>query len=80
MRDIRQKGLADLNAHPFDEAIEKKWTDAWQFYANTIRFVSAMGCGGDYGVYADGRYHLTQALLEINDWRELQERVAAKSK
>jgi hydroxylamine dehydrogenase len=80
MRDIWQKGLADLDANPFDEAIEKKWTDIWQFYANTIRFASAMGCGGDYGVYADGRYQLTQALLEMNDWRVLQEKVAANSK
>jgi hypothetical protein len=80
MRDIWQKGLADLNANPFDEAIEKKWTDIWQFYANAARFASAMGCGGDYGVYADGRYQLTQALLEMNDWRLLQEKVAANSK
>jgi hypothetical protein len=79
MRDIWQKGLADLNANPFDEFIEKKWTDTWQFYANTIRFASAMGCGGDYGVYADGRYQLTRTLLEMNDWRVLQEKVAAKS-
>ena len=76
MREIWQKGFADLNTNPFDEAIEKKWTDAWQFYANTIRFASAMGCGGDYGVYADGRYQLTQTLLEINDWRVLQEKAA----
>jgi hydroxylamine dehydrogenase len=79
MRDIWQKGLADLDANPFDEAIEKKWTDTWQFYANTIRFASAMGCGGDYGVYADGRYQLTQAMLEMNDWRVLQEKAALKS-
>jgi len=80
MRDIWQKGLADLNTNPFDEAIEKKWTDTWQFYANTIRFASAMGFGGDYGVYADGRYQLTQALLEMNDWRVLQEKIAANLK
>jgi mono/diheme cytochrome c family protein len=80
MRDIWQKGLADFNTNPFDEAIEKKWTDTWQFYANTIRFASAMGCGGDYGVYADGRYQLSQALFEMNDWRVLQEKITAKSK
>ena len=79
MREIWQKGLADFDTNPFDEGIEKKWTDAWQFYANTIRFASAMGCGGDYGVYADGRYQLTQALLEINDWRILHEKAAANS-
>jgi hydroxylamine dehydrogenase len=71
MDDIWRQGLADLKTNPFDEAIEKKWTDAWQLYANTIRFASAMGCGGDYGVYAGGRYHLTQTLLEINDWLQV---------
>ena len=80
MGEIWQRGLADFQTNPFDEAIEKKWTDAWQFYANTTRFASAMGGGGDYGVYADGRYHLTQALLEINDWRMLQEKAAVTSK
>ncbi|CAB1081420.1 Hydroxylamine oxidoreductase (Fragment) [Olavius algarvensis Delta 1 endosymbiont] len=80
MRDIWQKGLADFETNPFDEAIEKKWTDIWQFYANTTRFASAMGCGGDYGVYADGRYQLTQALLEMNDWRMVREKIAGKSK
>jgi hypothetical protein len=33
-----------------------------------------MGCGGDYGVYADGRYQLTKTLLEINDWLRVQEK------
>ncbi len=68
LQDIWQAGLADADTSPFDEAIEKKWTDAWQFYSNGIRFASAMGGGGDYGVYADGRYQLTQVLLEMNDW------------
>ena len=78
MRDIWQEGLADFKTNPFDESIEKKWTDAWQLYANTTRFASAMGCGGDYGVYADGRYHLTKVLLEINDWRVLQKKLAGR--
>jgi hypothetical protein len=39
-----------------------------------------MGCGGDYGVYADGRYQLTRTLLEMNDWRVLQEKTALLSK
>ena len=63
------------NPNPFDEAIEKKWTDMWQLYANTTRFASAMGGGGDYGVYAGGHYQLTQALLELNDWLNLQKKL-----
>ena len=77
MGDIWRGGFADFKTNPFDEAIEKKWTDAWQFYANTIRFASAMGGGGDYGVYADGRYQLTQALLELNDWFNLRKKIDA---
>ena len=80
MKDIWRQGLADLKTNPFDEAIEKKWSDAWQFYANTVRFASAMGCGGDYGVYAGGRYQLAQTLLELNDWRLLREKVNAEAK
>jgi hypothetical protein len=68
MRDVWASGGADGNFNPFDEGIEKKWTDIWQFYANTIRFASAMGGGGDYQVYADGNYQLTQALLNMNEW------------
>ncbi len=79
MGDIWHDGLADFNPNPFDEAIEKKWTDIWQFYANTIRFASAMGCGGDYGVYADGRYQLSRALLELNDWLNLHKKLNASA-
>jgi hypothetical protein len=67
MQNFWQEGYADLKTNPFDEAIEKKWTDAWQFYANAVRFASAMGGGGDYGVYADGRYQLSQTILEMNE-------------
>ncbi len=80
MKDIWEKGLADFTINPFDEAIEKKWTDVWQLYANTTRFASAMGGGGDYGVYAGGRYQLTQALLEINEWRTVWEKLNSGSK
>jgi len=80
MQDSWQGGYADSNNNPFDEAIEKKWTDVWQFYANGIRFASAMGGGGDYGVYADGRYQLSQALLEMNDWLNLHRKIGASAK
>lgn len=71
MLDIWQNGFAkgvDHKANPFDESIEKKWTDIWQFYANATRFASAMGGGGDYGVYAGGRYQLSQAVQDLNEW------------
>lgn len=77
MGDIWAGKYADLEGNPFDEAIEKRWTDIWQFYANTIRFGSAMGGGGDYEVYADGHYHLSKAVLEMNDWLELHKKIDA---
>lgn len=72
MQDIWKRGLAtgqEQGGSPFDESIEKTWTGIWLFYANTIRFASAMAGGGDYGVFADGRYQMQKAI------REMEERV-----
>ncbi len=71
------KGLGE-NSSPFDEFVERRWSDAWLMYANNMRFVSAMAGGGDYGVFADGRYHLTNALLEIQSWLEMQDLISAE--
>ncbi len=58
------------NANPFDEYSERRWCDAWLFYANTVRFASAMAGGGDYGVFADGRYQLSRTLADMHEWLE----------
>ena len=79
LEDFWLGGYADMKTNPFDEAIEKKWTDTWQFYANGIRFASSMAGGGDYGVYADGRYQLAQTLQEMNDWLNLHKKISALS-
>ena len=79
MSDIWKGGLADP-ANPFDEVAEKRWTDIWLFYANTIRFASAMGGGGDYEVFADGNYQLSQAILEMNAWLESHKKGDGKKK
>jgi hypothetical protein len=67
MQRIWKDGLADP-ANPFDEAIERRWSDAWLFYANATRFSASMAGGGDYGVFADGRYQLSQTIFELDDW------------
>ena len=80
MQEIWKSGYAaglQQDNNPFDEAIEKKWSDTWLFYANTIRFASAMAGGGDYGVYANGRYQLAQTLLELSDWLKLRKEIPA---
>ena len=78
MNQIWKKGLAeglDKNASPYDEAVEKKWSDVWLFYANSARFASAMAGGGDYGVFANGRYHLSKRIQELKDWLELHSKL-----
>jgi hypothetical protein len=64
----------------FDEAVERRWADIWLIYANTIRFASAMGCGGDYGVFADGRYELNKAVMDLHDWLELRKQLPSPHK
>lgn len=75
MLDIWNEGLAKglgQNASPFDEYIEKKWIAGWLFFANSIRFASAMAGGGDYGVFANGRFQLAENLREILEWLKLK--------
>jgi hypothetical protein len=75
MENIWKLQLADglsRGSSPFNEAIEKKWTNVWLFHANTIRFASAMGGGGDYGVFAGGRYQLWEEIAEMEDWFRLR--------
>ena len=61
----------------FDEKAERMWTSIWLFYANSTRFASAMAGGGDYGVFAKGRYQTTEQLTHLLDqlklYRSLQE-------
>lgn len=78
--DVWKRGLAaglEKGGNPFDESIEKMWTDIWLFYANTVRFSSAMGGGGDYGVFADGRYQLKRSLQQMREWAAARQNVAS---
>ncbi|WP_167590548.1 multiheme c-type cytochrome [Oceanidesulfovibrio indonesiensis] len=61
---------------PFDEHGERIWSGLWLFSANHVRFASAMAGGGDYGVFADGRYHMTDRYLELHDWLETQRKLS----
>ncbi len=73
MREAWQLGFArglDQGANLFDESVERQWSDAWLFYANNVRFAAAMAGGGDYGVFADGRYHLSSSIIDLHEWLE----------
>ena len=59
----------------FDESIERDWTSLWLFYANSIRFSSAMGGGGDYGVFANGRYQMTDMIIKMKDQLKLYDKI-----
>lgn len=64
------KGLAQKDSI-FNEAIEKKWTEQWLFFANSARFASAMA-GADYGVFANGRWYMSKEIQEMLDWLEFK--------
>ncbi len=57
--------LADP-ANPFDESIEQLWTAEWLFYANSVRYGSAMG-GPDYATFERGWWDLTHNLAEMHE-------------
>jgi hydroxylamine dehydrogenase len=82
MREGWNRGYAqglDKGGNPFDEQSERMWCDAWLIYANTVRFAAAMAGGGDYGVFADGRYQLSRATVDLHDWlaqRKMMEKLA----
>jgi len=73
MQTIWDKGLAaglGQDGNPFDEAIERRWSRMWLINANKVRFASAMAGGGDYGVFAGGRFDLSERIAELQDWLE----------
>lgn len=72
------KGLAQKDGI-FNEPIERMWVEQWLFYANSVRFASAM-CGADYGVFQNGRWYLSKNLRAMHEWldRELQRKEPPK--
>ncbi len=67
-------------ANPFDEHPERIWTTVWLFYANSTRFASAMAGGGDYGVFANGRYQTTEQLYQLESYFKLHNLLKNKDK
>jgi hypothetical protein len=39
-----------------------------------------MGGGGDYGVFADGRYYLNERILALKDWLDIKRSISAPEK
>jgi hydroxylamine dehydrogenase len=57
--------MAD-KTNPFDEAIEQLWIRQWLFYANSLRYASAMG-GPDYAAFKNGWWELTTNLQRMHE-------------
>lgn len=65
MLEAWQNELAD-QTNPFDEAIEQKWVEQWLFYANSVRYASAM-MGPDYAAFKNGWWKLTKNLQDLKE-------------
>jgi hydroxylamine dehydrogenase len=66
-------GLAEGLPHgknPFDETIEQMWIRQWLFYANSIKYASAMTGAPDYASFKNGWWNLTENLQHMKDWIE----------
>jgi hypothetical protein len=60
-----EQGIVD-SANPFDELLERKWVEQWLFYANSIRYASAMG-GPDYAAFKNGWWKLTRNARALEE-------------
>ena len=67
-----ENGLADP-ANPFDEVLEQKWLLQWLFYANSVRYASAMA-GPDYAAFKNGWWYLNKNLRDMEFHMDLHGR------
>ena len=72
------KGLL-TGDNPFDEYIERRWVEAWLFYANSIRYGAAMN-GQDWTTFKRGWYQLTKDLEEMKMIIQLYEMASNTSR
>lgn len=59
-------------SNPFDEPIEQRWEKQWLFYANSIRYASAMTGAPDYTAFKNGWWEMTNNLAEMRDAIDLK--------
>ncbi|MCX7793645.1 MAG: cytochrome c3 family protein [Thermodesulfovibrionales bacterium] len=76
--DAWKNNLAEGLPHgknPFDETVEQMWIRQWLFYANSIKYASAMTGAPDYSTFKNGWWNLTENLQHMRDWIELKKGV-----
>ena len=64
MQKAWENGHANKN-NPFDESLEHKWIEQWLFYANSVRYASAMTGAPDYATFNNGWWNLTKNLQDM---------------
>ncbi|MBN1301778.1 MAG: hypothetical protein JW995_11240 [Melioribacteraceae bacterium] len=65
MQQAWEKGIADPS-NPFDENIEFYWQHQWLFYANSIRYATAM-MGPDYAGFKNGWFQASHNLQKMKN-------------
>jgi hydroxylamine dehydrogenase len=65
------EGVEDPS-NPFDESVEKMWIEQWLFYANTMRYSSAMTGAPDYQAFKHGWWDMQKILREMKDMVNLK--------
>ncbi len=64
MSEIWNKKIED-NTNPFDEEAELLWVKHWLFYANSIRYATAM-MGPDYAAFKNGWWSAKNNLVKMH--------------
>jgi len=67
-----EKGIPQ-GKNPFDEPIERLWTQSWLFYGTSIRYGAAMG-SADYTTFANGKWQLGKTIKEMEMLKNLKEK------
>jgi len=62
-------------SNPFDEEIEKLWVSQWLFYANSVRYASAMTGAPDYTAFKLGWWEMSNNLSEMREMIDLRMRL-----
>jgi hydroxylamine dehydrogenase len=72
MEQAWRKGIASRK-NPFDESIEITWTEQWLFFANSIRYASAMAGAPDYAAFHNGWWDMQKAMEELREAVHMKE-------
>jgi hypothetical protein len=71
MIEAWNKGLED-KSNPFDEPIEQRWVKQWLFFANSVRYASAMTGAPDYAAFKNGWWEMTNNITEMKEMIDLK--------